>query len=259
MATRWVIFATSGMTVWILCKSLLTCHCHSSKCSVTDRRPSKQVYLQVRENQGSNWYASDTCFIDLCSRQLLPLVLRNPICALDGLLLDPDLYPLFTHRCHLMGLLLAEPGSNPSKSDTRCDHSAHYDLTYILHQLPTAQDLLHEVHWYLSKLLLHHGVCISDWWVILLGDVCPGSAWRRTNRWRRSGRRCYRGGRSTWARFCRIIMSNNMTMLHHGVWTQTHESNIVHKTCRIWNCLIFQEITHDYPAKSNSSARWAIT
>ena len=44
----WVIFATSGMTVWILCKFLPMYHYHSSRCSGTDKRPLKQVYPQVR-------------------------------------------------------------------------------------------------------------------------------------------------------------------------------------------------------------------
>ena len=43
----WVIFATSGMMVWILCKFLPMYHYHSSRCSGTDKRPLKQVYPQV--------------------------------------------------------------------------------------------------------------------------------------------------------------------------------------------------------------------
>ena len=100
----------------------------------------------------------------LCfTRQLLPVILRNPVCALDGLLPDTDLYPLLTHCRHLVGLILAEPGSDTSESDPWCDNRAHHDLTNWHNQLPTAKDLVYEVHRYLLERLLHDGVCLSDW------------------------------------------------------------------------------------------------
>ena len=47
-------------------------------------------------------------------RQLLSFVLRDPVRALDGLLPHPDLYPLQSHRHHILGLILAQPGCHTS-------------------------------------------------------------------------------------------------------------------------------------------------
>ena len=61
-----------------------------------------------------------------------------------------------------MGLFLAEPGSNPSKGVTWCYNRAHYDHVNWHNQLPTAKDILYEIHWYLSQLLLRNGIFFPD-------------------------------------------------------------------------------------------------
>ena len=79
-------------------------------------------------------------------RELLTIILRNPVCPLDGLLPNSDLHPLFSHRRHLVGLFLAQPGCNTSKGVTWGDHRAHHDHPNWNNKLPTAKDLLSQVY-----------------------------------------------------------------------------------------------------------------
>lgn len=70
-----------------------------------------------------------------------------------------------------MGLFLAESGSNPSKGVTWCYYCADYDHAYWHNQLPTAKDILYEVHWYVSELLLRDGIHFPDWLVYTYKNV----------------------------------------------------------------------------------------
>ena len=46
--TRWRISGTSGTTAWTACRCRATSRSRSSKCSATDRKPSRPVCPQVR-------------------------------------------------------------------------------------------------------------------------------------------------------------------------------------------------------------------
>ena len=149
-------------------------------------------------------------------RKLLTIILRNSVYVVDGLLPDPDLHPLFTHRRHLVGLFLAQPGCNTSKGVTWCDNRANNDHTNWNDQCPTAKDFLSEVYWRLPELLLLHGVRLFDWLVEWIGDLPIQN--KLCHQCDTAERRGYRAERVAQTRFYKIIveccMDNYYTIVH---------------------------------------------
>lgn len=58
--------------------------------------------------------------------------MRDPVCAIDGLLPHPDLHTLGINRDNLMGELLAKPKRNPRSGRPRSNHCAHHDNPHVL-------------------------------------------------------------------------------------------------------------------------------
>ena len=81
----------------------------------------------------------------LISRQLLSFGVRNSVCSCSGLLPRPSLYPVQFDRCHILGVLLAQPRCHTCACWTRGHYCAHHDNLDGFDQCSFAKNLLCQV------------------------------------------------------------------------------------------------------------------
>lgn len=71
-------------------------------------------------------------FIVVGLRKLFETGLRNPVCQIDGILSDPDLYTKRADRHHIVGELLAEQMCNARPSVVGCHHCVDHDHSHVV-------------------------------------------------------------------------------------------------------------------------------
>ena len=105
-------------------------------------------------------------------RELLPHVLWVLLRTFSGLLHHTNLRALNPHRRIVLGVLLAHPGRRTRPGCPRDHYCAHHDDLDQQHERQSAQDLLPQVYWCISRHLLRHGVRI-------VVRVCRGQLYRK--------------------------------------------------------------------------------
>lgn len=65
-------------------------------------------------------------------RKLLKIGMRNSICSLNGLLLDSDLYSIWSHRYYILGIILVESKRHTCPGRSRRDNCVDYDHSYVI-------------------------------------------------------------------------------------------------------------------------------
>ena len=95
-------------------------------------------------------------------RQLLTFGMWVSVCKINGLLPHSNLHSGLADCCYFVGVLLAEQGSNPSKSNARGYYGPYDDNAHLFHKCFPSQNILCQVHRCLLSFLLLHGICFSN-------------------------------------------------------------------------------------------------
>lgn len=91
-------------------------------------------------------------------RKLFPISLRDPIRKIDGLLPNPDLYPVRADRHHLLGQFLVEQKRHSGQSGAGRHHCIDHDYAYVIHERRVTQNILRQVDRRLLGYMFRHGV-----------------------------------------------------------------------------------------------------
>lgn len=92
-------------------------------------------------------------------RKLLTISMWNPVRPFNGLLSDPDLYPIWIDCHYIVGILLVKQKCNTSTCCAWRHHCVDNDHTHVVHQCSVTKNFLRQIDRRLSGHMFRHGFC----------------------------------------------------------------------------------------------------